>query len=136
VQVNLSHGRENSRMTARFGEELDAAIAEARAIVRQPFPWWLRPFVVRGVIGITLVRRIYISTTASGEAIERLLRHELTHVRQINRLGVVRFYWRYLAEFARNIRRGMSFDAAYRHISFEEEAFAAETYNRLPGTAE
>jgi hypothetical protein len=123
-------------MTAHFSEELDAAIAEARAIVRRPFPWWLRPFVVRNVIGITLGRHIYLSTGASGEAIERLLRHELTHVRQINRLGVVGFYWRYLAEFARNVSRGMSFDAAYRHISFEQEAFASETYNRHPGTAE
>lgn len=86
------------------------------------FPWWLRPFLLRGVAGITLGRRIYIE----GENVEAILRHELVHFRQIQRLGVFRFYWSYVREYAGNRLRGMSPSDAYRKISLEEEAFGAE----------
>jgi hypothetical protein len=93
------------------------------AIVRIGYPWWLRPFLHRNTIAITLGRRIFI---AADHASDALLRHELVHVRQAGELGVVRFFWRYVIEYLRNRRRGMSHDAAYRAISFEAEAFAAE----------
>lgn len=48
-------------------------------------------------------------------------------------LGLLRFVWRYLREYVRNRLSGMPADAAYRNISFEREAFAAETYNRRTG---
>jgi len=92
------------------------------AIVRVGYPWWLRLFVHRNVAAITLGRRIYIAE----EATEAILRHELVHVRQAGELGLVRFLWRYVAEYVRNRRRGMAHDAAYRAISFEVEAFTAE----------
>jgi len=94
------------------------------AIVRVGYPWWLRIFLLRRVIAITLGRRIYI---AEGYATDALLRHELVHVRQAGELGVIRFLWRYAAEYVRNRHRGMTHDNAYRAISFEAEAFAAET---------
>jgi hypothetical protein len=56
----------------------------------------------------------------------RLLRHELAHVRQIERLGLVRFYVLYVAEFVRHLRRVRSVGKAYSLISFEIEATAAE----------
>ncbi|HSP16854.1 MAG TPA: DUF4157 domain-containing protein [Thermoanaerobaculia bacterium] len=90
------------------------------------FPWWLRPFLTRGVIAITLGRRIYLSGVIAEGELERLLRHELTHVRQIARLGVIRFYWLYAAEYVSLRRRGMSPAEAYRNLSFEVEALAAE----------
>jgi len=93
------------------------------AIVRVGYPWWLRLFLLRRVIAITLGRRIYI---AKGHATEALLRHELVHVRQAGELGMIRFLWRYAVEYVRNRRRGMTHDDAYRAISFETEAFAAE----------
>jgi hypothetical protein len=105
-------------------------VNEEGAIVRSGFPWWMRPFLMRGVAAITLGRRVWIRAGAESEA---LLRHELTHVRQMRDLGVIRFLWRYLREYLRNRLGGMSADAAYRNISFEEEAFAAETYNRRTG---
>ena len=95
----------------------------APAIVRDGYPWWLRPFVLRGVLAATLGRRIYI---AEEGASDELLRHELVHVRQAGELGLPRFLWRYVAEYLRNRRRGMAHDNAYRAISFEVEAFAAE----------
>jgi hypothetical protein len=93
------------------------------AIVRVGYPWWLRPFLHRRTIAITLGRRIFV---AEGHASDALIRHELVHVRQAVELGLPRFLWRYVAEYVRNRRRGMSHDAAYRAISFEAEAFAAE----------
>jgi len=96
----------------------------AEAIVRIGYPWWLRPFLHRNTIAITLGRRIYIAAEHVSDA---LLRHELVHVRQAGELGTARFLWRYAAEYLRNRRRGMTHDAAYRAISFEAEAFAAES---------
>jgi predicted metal-dependent hydrolase len=93
------------------------------AIVRIGYPWWLRPFVFRNVVAITLGRRIYLAREDVGEAV---LRHELVHVRQAGELGLVRFLWRYVAEYFRNRRHGMGHDQAYRAISFEAEAFTAE----------
>jgi hypothetical protein len=95
----------------------------AEAIVRIGYPWWLRPFLHRNTIAITLGRRIYIAAEHASDA---LLRHELVHVRQAGELGMTRFLWRYIVEYLRNRRRGMPHDAAYRAISFEAEAFAAE----------
>ena len=88
------------------------------------FPWWLRPFLLRGVAGITLGRRIYVRDAMT-------LRHELVHFRQIQRLGNLRFYWTWLREYAANRWRGMSSDEAYRMISLEVEAFAAEAAEKL-----
>jgi hypothetical protein len=106
--------------------ELEKLIAAARANVRFQFPWWLEPFLVKGVIGITLGRRIYLAANLPAQTLERYLRHELAHVRQINRLGLIRFYWEYAIEYVKNRSRGMSPSAAYRNISFEIEAIAAE----------
>jgi hypothetical protein len=99
----------------------------AGVIVKYRFPWWLRPFLLRGVAGITLGRRIYIE----GANVEAILRHELVHVRQIQRLGLWRFYWSYIREYLANRRRGLRAAEAYRRISLEQEAFAAETEENL-----
>jgi hypothetical protein len=96
------------------------------AKVRVGYPWWLKPWLMKDVIGITLGRRIYLSARAAPASVERLLRHELVHIEQINRLGLIRFYWRYLYEFARHFWRVRSIGKAYAMISFEREACAAE----------
>ena len=106
--------------------ELEQAIASSRAKVRFSFPWWLRPFLMRGVVAITLGRRVYVAANVAEQTAARFVRHELAHVRQINRLGLIRFYWRYLSEYIANRRKGMPPSAAYRNISFEIEALAAE----------
>ena len=103
-----------------------AVIAESNAKVRVGYPWWLRPFLMRGVIAITLGRRIYVREAMASKSFERLLKHELAHVRQVHRLGLLRFLWRYLSEYARHWRRLRNGQAAYAAISFEIEARAAE----------
>jgi hypothetical protein len=121
-------------------EEVLAAVADyvdaARAKVRVGYPWWLRPFLQKGVVAITLGRRIYLAEAMSARppaALARLLRHELTHVKQVNRLTLPLFLILYLAEFLRNLWRYRSAAVAYRRISFEEEAWAAE--EEAAGTA-
>jgi hypothetical protein len=108
---------------------VESAIRESRARIRVGYPWWLRPWLARDVIAITLGRRIYLSGNAPGRSsdyLERLLRHELAHVRQVNRHGLLPFLARYIAEFVRLLWRERSIHAAYRRISFEVEAKAAE----------
>lgn len=112
--------------------EIDEAIAEAQARVRFRYPWWLRGFLMEGVGAITIGRRIYVSA-AVGEHLDRLLRHEIEHVRQINRLGLLRFYILYVVEYLKNVRAGMTSYDAYRNISFEREAYAAE---EVPGSVD
>jgi hypothetical protein len=96
------------------------------AIVRRGFPRWLRPLLMRNVIAITLGRRIWIADHVRDEDFASLVRHEMVHVRQMARLGLVRFLWRYILEYIRNRLRGLSHDDAYLAVSFEVEAFAAE----------
>src|SRR5687767_5619577 len=108
---------------------LTDAIAAAKARVRVGYPRWLRPWLARDVIAITLGRTIYVSPRAAERAIDRLeplIRHELAHVRQVNRHGLVPFLARYLAEFLANFWRERSVSRAYAMISFEIEAAAAE----------
>ena len=97
---------------------------EVRIIIG--YPWWLRLFLARDVIAITLGHRIYLRKQLAGLSYERLIRHELAHVAQVDRLGLFVFLWRYIAEFARNWLRLRSTAAAYAAISFEIEARAAE----------
>lgn len=109
-----------------LSEALQAAVADSRARIRFGFPIWLRPFVMRGVVAITIGRRIYVSASVPNVTLERLLRHELVHVRQIAEIGFIAFYVRYGLEYLRNVRAGMKSYDAYRNVSFEREAFLAE----------
>ena len=104
-------------------------VAGAGARVRIGYPWWLRPWLARNVIGITLGRTIYLSRAVSElseDFVERLMRHELAHVAQVNRHGLVRFLYLYIREFASHYREERSLERAYRRISFEVEAAEAE----------
>ena len=98
--------------------------ASAKIIIG--YPWWLRACVARDVSAITLGRRIYVREMLEGLAHERLIRHELAHVRQVERHGLIGFLVRYVAEYARHYARLRSGPAAYAAISFEIEARAAE----------
>jgi hypothetical protein len=107
------------------------ALAGTRVKVCVGYPWWLRPFLMRDVVAITLGRRIYIRQQMAEAALERLMRHELAHVRQVDRLGLWVFLWRYVVEFLRHWRRLRSVGHAYSSISFEVEARAAEEADGL-----
>ena len=94
--------------------------------VEHGFPWWLRPFLFRNVVAITLGRRVYIAEHLAGLERARILAHERVHVEQLARVGWVRFYLRYLREYVGNRWAGMPPHEAYRRISFEQEALIIE----------
>ncbi len=77
---------------------------------------WAAP----GADATTLGRVIFIRSSALGSA--RLLRHELVHVRQWRRLGVVGFALRYLRAYAGWRLRRYPHWAAYRRVPLEIEA--------------
>jgi hypothetical protein len=100
-------------------------LAALQARLRVGFPFWLRPFLMPGVLAITLGRRIYLAPamlSRKPQEIESLIRHELVHVRQVVRLGLVRFFLIYVRDYLRLRRRGMTRHQAYANIPFELEA--------------
>jgi hypothetical protein len=122
----------NERLNA-----LSDLIEESTARVRFGYPVWLRPFLQRNVIGITLGRRVFLSQQLlerSDEELQRIVRHELAHVRQVHQLGLLRFLWRYVREYLSLRRKGLSSSKAYAAISFEVEAVAAERTPPETGT--
>jgi len=113
----------------KFRTATQTAIDEAKAIVRLGYPWWIRPFLLKGVVAITLARWIFLAEEIekrSEEYIDKTVRHELTHVQQVNRVGFLRFLVRYGLEFVKHFWHERNLDRAYRKISFEVEAWAAE----------
>lgn len=77
-------------------------------------------FAAPGAGATTLGRFIFLRESALGS--ERLMRHELVHVRQWRRLGVARFGSRYLGAYAGWRLRRYPHWAAYRRIPLEIEA--------------
>jgi hypothetical protein len=76
--------------------------------------------VPRGAAAITIGPLISVRRRAADD--DRLLRHELVHVRQWRELGVVGFLVRYLGAYLRWRLRGYGHWAAYRRIPLEIEA--------------
>jgi hypothetical protein len=73
-----------------------------------------------GAAAITLGRVVSVRRRFATD--ERLLRHELVHVRQWRELGPIRFLARYLGAYLRWRLRGYGHWAAYRRIPLEVEA--------------
>lgn len=61
-----------------------------------------------------------------------IVKHEMTHVAQIRRIGFMQFYIKYLMEYLKNRLAGQPHFTAYENISYEIEARAMEN---LPLTA-
>lgn len=76
--------------------------------------------VAPGAAATTLGRFVFIRPEAAGN--ERLLRHELVHVRQWRVLGASGFLLRYLRAYLRWRLRRYPHWAAYRRIPLEIEA--------------
>lgn len=81
---------------------------------------WIGGLVPPGASAITIGRVISVRTGAAAN--ERLLRHELVHVEQWRRLGVVGFLRRYLGAYLVWRLRGHGHWDAYRRIPLEVEA--------------
>jgi hypothetical protein len=81
---------------------------------------WVGGPVPPGAAAITLGRVVSVRRRFAGD--ERLLAHELVHVRQWRRLGVFGFLRRYVGAYLRWRLRGYGHWAAYRRIPLEVEA--------------
>lgn len=87
-----------------------------------------------GVRAMTLWRWVLVDAEVLGADDERLgmlALHELLHLRQISELGLGRFLWRYLTDYALGRARRLGHQRAYREIGLEREA--RETANHLGG---
>jgi len=73
-----------------------------------------------GAGGMTVGRFVLIRRGREGD--ERLLAHELVHVRQWREQGWLRFLWRYFTDYFKGRRRGLGHRGAYLAIPFEAEA--------------
>lgn len=91
-------------------DAIDAA--RARIVVVS----WLQP----GIAAMTLGRFVLICR--GNEHRVGLIAHELVHVEQWRRLGVVRFLVQYLGDYLHGRRAGLDHWAAYRALRLEEEA--------------
>jgi hypothetical protein len=106
-----------------------SSVVSDGARLRVGYPAWLRFFLQKGVVAITLGRTVYVSERVlakSDHELLKLVQHELTHVRQVAQLGLMRFLYRYVREYISLRRAGMKSFQAYEEISFEREARAAE----------
>ena len=86
-------------------------------------PGWVRLVggpVPPGMAAITLGRLVIVRARAAGN--DRLFRHELVHVGQWRRYGVVGFLVRYLGGYLRGRLSGWPHVGAYRRIGLEAEA--------------
>ncbi len=84
---------------------------------------WVGGPVPRGSAGITLGRLVIMRRRAVSD---RLLRHELIHVRQFSENGAPRFLVTYVGHYLRWRARGYPHSGAYRRIPQEIEAYWLE----------
>lgn len=91
-----------------------------RMEARDGYRLWEGGPVPRGAAGITLGHLVIVRKGLADD--EHLLRHELVHVRQWRRHGIVGFLVRYLGSYLVWRLRRKGHDGAYRRIPLEIEA--------------
>ena len=87
--------------------------------------WIFRLPLLRRYDGMVLGRTI-LCEHGDGEIPSSLLHHELIHLEQIERYGVVPFYLIYFPDYLANLWHFRNHDTAYRNIPFEKEAYERE----------
>jgi len=112
-------GLDPAAVRAELGlEDLD------RVPVRRAPGWMVRAWGNRAA-AMTLPWAIYVNPGALAgdrKVLGALVFHELVHVRQWRELGVTRFLLRYITEYLRGRRAGLTHQQAYLAIPLEEEA--------------
>lgn len=88
---------------------------------------------VVGVHGITFGRRIFIKPQIVSlnrnnlrRLPEDLAAHEITHVLQYQRTGFVGFFYRYLSDYWKNLRKKKKWDGDSRHQAYLDIPFEIE----------
>jgi hypothetical protein len=87
--------------------------------------WWFRMFWAKGITAIALPWGIYLHPRrleAPPGDLGPLIVHELAHIEQWRRLGLVGWLRSYLGDYLRGRRGGSAHHEAYRSIGLEVEA--------------
>lgn len=93
----------------------------------RPAPRWFRALWARGISAVAMPWAVYLHPRHFGRPLAELgplVVHELTHVDQWRRLGLVGWTRAYLGGYLGNRLRGAGHVAAYRGIGLEVEARA------------
>ena len=85
--------------------------------VKHYYNHWFPPLL--GATAVTIGNNIYY---AKDNPPKWLVEHELTHVRQYNKYGIVGFLCRYIGEYMIGRFKGLGRWDSYSQISFEIEA--------------
>jgi len=82
------------------------------------------PVLAPGADGMTIGHFVLLRRDEPGDRTgeRELLAHELVHADQYAELGVLRFLWRYVAAYLRNLRRFRRHREAYLAIPVEQAA--------------
>jgi len=99
-------------------------------VVVKEAPRWFRATWATGIVGVTMPWAIYLAPAmmdrfesgAEPHRVGQLLVHELTHVEQLKRLGLIRHVAQYVADYLRGRLRRKDHSEAYRAIRLEVEA--------------
>lgn len=83
---------------------------------------WIFKFFPSYIDAITLPWGIYFREEKE-QVDPVVMNHERIHVEQINRIGVIKFYFQYLCEYLFNLAKYRNSEEAYKNISFEIEAY-------------
>lgn len=75
------------------------------------------------IYGIVLYPFVFISLKKEDRGVRVVLKHELTHVYQVQSCGVLRFYLDYLFQYIKNLFKYKNHKEAYLNISYEIEAY-------------
>ncbi len=92
--------------------------------VRARYTHWF-PKLVK-VEAITIYPYVLFTSAKTAPSTAEVIRHECVHVRQVRRLGVVRFAIAYAWELLVLLCGGRTYDQAIHEISFEVEAYRDE----------
>ena len=136
MKLSSSSRAELEEFFREFGGEEDFRLPPVKVHAGRVVGWLTRR---ARIDAITLGRRVLVAPRHvrrglggdAGAVAGRLMAHEVAHLLQAERAGLVRFLFAYLREYWSGMRRAPRWDAtahwrAYAEISFEREARAAE----------
>ena len=100
------------------------------AITVREAPRWFRALWAEGIAAVTMPWAIYFTPAmmdrhlagAEPYRVGKLLVHELAHVEQLKRLGVIRHVVQYVSDYGRGRFRRLGHWEAYRQVRLEVEA--------------
>ena len=109
----------------KFMPRVDPATIKVR--VASP---WFRRLWAKGIAAVALPNGVYVQpavmerfrTGAEPERSGRLIVHELMHIEQWRRLGMLRHVTQYVGDYLRNRFRRLGHWESYRAVRLEQEA--------------